>query len=240
MPPSSRKRNKGKDRKAKQLAKKEEVAHSFWRDGLNTISNCEHGFPKISTDNHPVSSFMDQFYMNSCYKNMNVKDNLMDLNKSHPQIFENEGYRKLVLAVLTRIGTNMLLGGVDVWPIILAHSIVFLEHYNDKAWELDDLGVIIERVLLSKWRDINIHASSVTRDCLKFFRKRISCKCLKNMHLEARKTTPKMGLCCNCNIEMERVLLSVCSRCMVYQYCSRECQVAHWSEHVRDCSSSIS
>ena len=132
---------------------------------------------------------------------MNVKDNLSDLFKSHQQIFENEGYKKLVLAVLTRIGTNMLLGGVDVsWPIILAHSIVFLEHYND----IDDLGsAIIERVLLSKWRDINIHASSVTRDCLKFFRKRISCKCLKKMHLEARKITPKMGLCCNCNIEME-------------------------------------
>jgi hypothetical protein len=29
--------------------------------------------------------------------------------------------------------------------------------------------------------------------------------------------------------------LKVCSRCKVMTYCSRQCQVAHWSEHKREC-----
>jgi len=77
--------------------------------------------------------------------------------------------------------------------------------------------------------------SSDMRDALKFFRKRTACKCLKKLHLEARKTTPKMGRCGNCSQEKERVSLSVCSRCMATQYCSRECQVAAWPKHKKGC-----
>ena len=55
------------------------------------------------------------------------------------------------------------------------------------------------------------------------------------MHLETRKKEPKMGNCYTCNNEMERVSLSVCSRCMIEQYCSRECQVAAWPKHKEDC-----
>ena len=69
MPPSSRKRNKGKDRKAKQLAKKDENeianAKAFWRRFCNSaITGCNHGCAMIPPDDHPVSSFMDQFYIN--------------------------------------------------------------------------------------------------------------------------------------------------------------------------------
>ena len=64
MPPSSRKRNKGKERKAKQLAKKEENervrAHRFWRSVLG-ITGCIHGCGVMISDDHPVSSFMDQY-----------------------------------------------------------------------------------------------------------------------------------------------------------------------------------
>ena len=81
----------------------------------------------------------------------------------------------------------------------------------------------------------SISGSSSRRDALKFYRKRIMCKCLKKMHLEARKSTPKMGNCCGCGKEMERVLLSVCSRCMVMHYCTRECQIADLPGHRKEC-----
>ena len=48
---------------------------------------------------------------------------------------------------------------------------------------------------------------------------------LKKMHLETRKTMPKMGKCDHCGVVKERELLMVCSRCMIDQYCSRKCQV---------------
>ena len=67
MPASSRKRNKGRDRKAKQLAKKEDneraEAHEIWT-GWTIPSTCNPGFEiVIQSDDHPVSSFMDQFYI---------------------------------------------------------------------------------------------------------------------------------------------------------------------------------
>ena len=57
MPPSSRKRNKGKDRKAKQLAKKEEnertSVHKLWTK-LAKASTCNHGCGAMIPDDHPV------------------------------------------------------------------------------------------------------------------------------------------------------------------------------------------
>ena len=182
------------------------------------------------SDDHPVSNFMDQFYMN-LYKGLTVQRTLKEIFKSHQQIWNNEKHRKLVLAILARIGTNFLLRKEEecdvTWPVFIAQSVIALEHYNGT----DDIDLVFNsRVVFSKNRDLNITGSS-RRDCLKFYRKRISCKCLKKRHLEARKTTPKFGICEYCEQEKERVALSVCSRCMIYQYCSRECQVADWHEH---------
>jgi len=245
MPASSRKRNKGKERKAKQQAKKEESeradAHKLWR-GWVKGAECDHGCAVMISDDHPVSSFMDTFHLILRHKRSEtsfvidhvVSQTLGELFKSHIQVWNNESYRRLVLDILVRIGTNALLyeAGSNL-PICLAHCIVVLEHYNGSS---DDINSVMNsRVVILKRRDLNPRAKSIKRDTLKFFRKRISCKCLKKMHLEARKTMPKTGKCFHCKVQKERVSLSLCSHCMVFQYCSRECQVAAWPDHERHC-----
>ena len=247
MPPSSRKRNKGKDRKAKQLAKKEEKdradARMIWKRFYGG-KKCDHGCDILS-DDHPVSSFMDDFFVNVKHSrsrsfDLVVSDSLKELYQTHTLIWNNEDYRRLAISILIKIGTNMLFreGSSEMnWPLCFAHIIVILEHYEydgsgstssiNSSWNL--------RGSISKRRDLQPDISSTWRDVLKFYRKRVSCKCLKKMHLEARKTTPKLGLCWHCEKQMERVSLSVCSRCMVRQYCSRECQIADWSKHESDC-----
>ena len=188
----------------------------------------------LITDDHPVSGFMDQFYINLRSKSLTTAVNMKSIFQTHTQIWTNESYRKLAIGILVRIGTNMLLQGVDMsWPVCTAVSVVVLEHYNETKDGID--SVMNKRVVRSKGRDIWSSSTSIKRDLLKFFRKRTSCKCLKKMHLEARRTMPKMGRCMNCCKEHERVHFSVCSRCMIEQYCSRECQVAHWSVHERSC-----
>jgi len=242
MPASSRKRNKGKERKAKKEADKAEAiranANRFWRSFCG-INQCDHGRAVIISDDHPVSSFMDQFYINLRHKRMTVIENSREIFKSHKHIWNNESYRKLVIDILVHIGTNMLLcdeGSPLSWPSCVAQSIIALEHYDGS----DDIGlVIISRVVMSKWRDLKNGSSSIRRDTLNFYCKRTTCKCLKKMHLEARKSTTKVGLCWYCKEEKERVLLSVCSRCMIDQYCSRECQAADWSEHKKDCDAYV-
>jgi len=116
----------------------------------------------------------------------------------------------------------------------MAKTIIVLEHHDSS--EGFTLGSsVLDHSALVKKREIDSDVSSVRRDVLKFYRKRISCKCLKRMQLDARKTISKMGRCFNCKIEKERVNLSVCSKCMVTQYCSRECQVARWPGHKMVC-----
>lgn len=239
MPASSRKRNKGRDRKAKQLAKKEEneraEARDFWRSFCGIIQ-CHHGCDSIISDDHPVSSFMDQFIINAQNKEMTVHQNLSEIFKSHRLIWNNESYRKLAINILTNIGVNLILNGDESisagGAVVTAKSIFVLERYNGT----NDIGSVFDsRVVRSKSRDLYIGNKSIERDILKFFRKRTSCKCLKRMHLEARKSTPKMGICYNCDISIERVYLSTCSRCMVARYCSRQCQVAAWPEHKCHC-----
>ena len=107
-----------------------------------------------------------------------------------------------------------------------------LESYDGSG----DIGSTINsRVVESKYRDLRCGGSGSIRDVLKIYRKRIFCSCLKDKHSLARKTTPKMGACYNCGQMKERVLLMVCSKCRVCQYCSRECQIAAWSMHKHNC-----
>jgi len=237
MPPSSRKRNKGKERKAKQQAKKEESdranARKFW-NGWVKGAECNHGCGvMIPADDHPVSNFMDQFIINFHRKDLVLSQNLREIFKSHRHIYNNESYRNLAIGILVNVGTNMILSDVDTSSsVCVAISVVVLEHFNGTG-DID--SVVNSQAVTIKRRDFDSDCSSLRRDVLKFFRKRISCKCLKKIHLEARKNKPKTGICWHCKKEKERAALSVCSRCMLEQYCSRECQVAHWSIHKKRC-----
>jgi len=116
---------------------------------------------------------------------------------------------------------------------------LLLENYDEKvSSSLDDNYHLAKynRIVASKDRDLGErHSSKNNRDVMKFYRKRMNCSCLKKMHLEARKTIPKMGKCDHCGVVKERALLMVCSRCMIDQYCSRECQVLASPKHREDC-----
>ena len=72
-----------------------------------------------------------------------------------------------------------------------------------------------------------------------FFRKRIPCKCLDDKYEEV-KSVSKIGLCYNYNCSLParqavRSTMMSCTQCRVANYCSRECQVAHWPTHKQLC-----
>jgi hypothetical protein len=74
---------------------------------------------------------------------------------------------------------------------------------------------------------------------VKFFKKRIPCTCLDHTYKEV-KSIPKMGLCCNVLCDQPgrsatRKSMLKCTRCRQVNYCSRECQVAHWPVHKTFC-----
>lgn len=154
-------------------------------------------------------------------------------------VLNNENYKKMVIQILIRIGTNMILTKEDetdtMRALIMAKSVCVLELYETG---IDDSieAALYSRGIGSKLRDLDEHVCSYRRDVLKFLSKRIPCSCLKSMHREARKISPiKTGMCYGCFTETGRVALSVCSKCMIYQFCSKECQVANWPYHRIEC-----
>ena len=253
----SRKRNKGKERKAKKAEQEVErienekmVVRKRWQgrargedmrdlDNGSIITKCNHGCDLMipHDNNHPVTSFMDEFFM-KCYfaeGGMHVVQNLVDTFVTQLAVWNDDSHRKMTRNLMLRIGTNMIVdNNVDVLgvPRDIAYAVVVLENYDGSG----DIGSTIYcRVVESKYRDLRCGGGSSIRDVLKIYRKRISCSCLKDKHLLARKATPKMGACCNCGKMKERVLLMVCSKCRISQYCSRECQIAAWSVHRGHC-----
>ena len=96
--------------------------------------------------------------------------------------------------------------------------------------------VFLTRGVSAKVRDLRCGNMC---DVLKFHSKRLSCACLKKIYSDARKTLPKVGKCFHCGIVKERALLSVCSRCRIAPYCSRECQVADWPKHEMHCDEHV-
>lgn len=199
---------------------------------------CLHGSDTTIADNHPVSEFMDEFFIHWIRKHKNIALILQDMLQSqrHSQVWSEDNHRELAIQTFVSIGTNMLLADDDIneGSLSMAKTILVLEHY-DSSEGLSLHSPFYGHSSAVKRRDMEPNLSSTRRDVLKFYRKRIPCKCLKRMHLEARKTTPKMGRCTHCDEERVRALLHVCSKCMIYQYCSRKCQVAAWPTHKEEC-----
>ena len=237
----SRKKNKGKERKAKKaeveaekIEKERAALRIAWQADARgefqgrVIIQCNHGVDLvIPEDDHPVTNFIDALFTYAANNGglMYVGFCLRDTFTTHQEVWENESYREMAVNIFIAIGTNSLLQNVRGGYFLVAHAIVALENYDGEGI----VSTLNSHAVSSKVRDLS--GSDSLRDALKFFRKRTTCKCLKRMHLEARRTQPKMGGCYHCKERKERALLMVCSRCRVPQYCSKKCQIADWPRH---------
>lgn len=192
MPSSSRKKNKGRDRKAKK-AESERVANyntwQGWATGRNmgaTGENvqCSHGLEATIPDiSHPVSSFISDYLL---------RDNVRDTLQANEEVWNNDNHRILARDVLIRIAATHLLDneivltvtqnthldGVSLaWGITTA--ILILENYDKMvSSSLDDNYSVAKysRIVASKDRDLGVrHSGKSKRDVIKFYLKRMKC-----------------------------------------------------------------
>jgi hypothetical protein len=245
----SRKRNKGKERKAKQVETKRAAVRHIWqgwaRDRENNaiITRCDHalGAAMISDfdDSHPVLIFMDDLFINWLEKSMEMTETVVDTLR-HKQVWNDSCHRNIAIKLLLCIGTNLLLvhdvangfrEKMMINALFVAQVVVVIEKYEIAGEQIN----LVFQTSVAKLNHLYLGGVSRRRDLLKFFSKRIVCSCLKKMHLEARKSMPKMGSCYHCKVPKERASFMICSRCKVYQYCSKECQVANWPQHQGFC-----
>ena len=213
----SRKRNKGKERKAKKAEKEAEIERAemrqTWQSWVtvtgeyNNMSmiNCNHGFDVsiiLDNKNHPVLYFMDKFFIIS--EELDSLDNLRDTFQLHTEVWNNASHRQMARNLLVCIGANSLLlletdKGIHtstddfrLWVAsYLTDAIMVLENHHETAGDIE--LAIYSRTAASKRRDTV--GDNAIRDLLKLYSKRITCSCLKKMYSEARKTLPKVGSC---------------------------------------------
>ena len=226
----SRKRNKGKERKLKKEAA--EAASKRWRVWAAPMplgaanAQCNHGCAMLPPPDHAVSRFMNTFESLIRKDALHLMKNMFEIC---PEVWKVNEHRQLAINLFLRMGTNLILSqGVDNRAVRIARSILFLECYDGT----DNFRHAFQDAMLKG--SVYFHSCG-ERDALKFYSKRLPCPCLKQQYKQARKSLPKVGLCVQCEKNMERSNLMTCGRCKVVQFCSRGCQVANWPNHKDGC-----
>lgn len=234
----SRKRAKGKERKAK--AAEPKVSRweilSRWSENNVTIQ-CSHSckgkmdlvIPPASSPPHPVHDFMSAVYAFDGPARPQWYDIMKLLYQQYSPVWKDDDHRKSAQNILLAFGTNSILrDGTYAVPNIVSAVLLVLEHFNDsKDFESAFWSAA------PKIRDITYMYRS-DRDALKFYSKRIRCSCLKERYAQT-KGRMKKGECHNCRKVLERKELMVCSRCNVNQYCSDKCHREAWTAHKKWC-----
>ena len=236
----SRKKNKGKERRAKKEAAENQTC--LWRrwalgyaPGRETKIEplCSHGCVALPPPGHAVSRFMnDAFVAWKNHRMMATKDTFLE----HNEVWKDDDHRRMAIDVLLSVGTNLMLSDVnnDDYEMqkIMAGDIGFvslmLECYDGR-------GDFVHAAHSAAAQGGTVLASGNARDVLKFYSKRLPCSCLRGKYKQARETLPKMGECQHCHQNKERATLWTCGRCKIPLYCSRACQVAHVPSHKRYC-----
>ena len=72
------------------------------------------------------------------------------------------------------------------------------------------------------------------RETVRFFHKRNSCDCLKELYYKLKESTKRTSYCWHCENVVDIRKLSRCE-CEAAQYCTYKCALADWPSHKQDC-----
>ena len=212
---------------------------------------CMHGFDPFPNDHVCIKfirAFVREFY--TCFFDfvydvqkttshlllrglmISLSTAIYSTQDEYSEVWNSGDKMKQVISYFLHNGTMFTLDGEDIFA---NHSALFARFYEQ--WlkvEVNKSQACIDWLKVTEtYRCIEKHSR------VKYFWRRIRCSCLDEAYEEV-KSIPKMGVCFNndCahrNEEVERSKLRCCSRCRSVNYCSRECQAAHWLVHKEFC-----
>ena len=224
----------------------EERLRSHWVEMLSLKKNkktCKHGC-NIPSPDHVVAKFMNDYTL------MNLREKprwdrmnfLFDENYESIAVVENSKQRNMAILIMASIGTNIILDMQDTRKIeraiIVAEDILLMETI-EKDLKVPRYARNDPAVRNIFWTIDKLKGGG-QREVIRFFSKRIACNCLKQSYEEAKKAQPtRLGICAQCGPGKDRDSLLLCQRCKYVQYCSRECQKAHWPEHKLVCETCV-
>lgn len=215
-------------------------------------ANCKHGYnPSSSSSQDRSCEAYVQIFTTSYDAAMRGcgGDILKSIKSASDEISKQYLGEKDVDAVCIKSwclseGTKFILNGNFLYAHITAMLAKFFEGIivtlNNMNKSRFLLPVPIERVVdHSKMQELLL---ADEHTLVQFFRKQIPCSCLDEKYEEV-KSIPKRGICSNRECPLPnnmavRKKMVYCVECRVVNYCSRECQVADWPGHKKECGKS--
>ncbi len=246
-----RKRNQGKARKAARAAKAKQEAEERGNNEIakneleqplaapSLLPRCRHGADNLTDEDIICLQLADPFAteLYQCRRAANG-DVLKCLQATHDATLDafadvwcDAAKMENEISCFLCAGTQNILEGNYDSARDCATAARYLKQYIavglEKTLAVFDFPKIVE----TYYSDMHT--------LVKFFRKRIPCTCLNEKYEEVKDIT-KLGFCFNpqCTVsltEVERSKTMCCSRCRNVTYCSRECQISHFTKHKRAC-----
>ena len=210
----SRKRTKGKERKAKSEEEKLRQGYMHWSVWASNPA-CDHGrADAIPAQDNPVSRLVyDWLEAATKSDNVPVMAIMGDLVQVHRGVFADETQRKAACNLLVRMATNMMLACPREVKCLggTAKGIALMESYEGEMSH-DSAAYYNARLTLC---DITAGAET---EIIRFFAKRTSCRCLDVQYQEAKRKQPRRAICDCCGAKKERHAILMCSRCRAVLY----------------------
>ena len=253
----SRKKAKGKARKAAKEAKAKEeesqaavevaagqrqgesVEAMMQRLGINVASPklCGHGYPCLSAGEEDIciefiNAFIDIFRSQDSMGEGFVSAEEAT-EEQYPEVYTSK--LEAVISIILYNGTQCILHGDNHTARLNAMLASYFENYMAVNVHMTQATLNVSKIIELECAD--------ERTLLSYYRKYIPCSCLDEKYEEV-KSMKKMGCCYNPNCsnprgKVERSKMFSCARCRGANYCSVECQKADWKHHKKFCGQTV-
>ena len=254
----SRKKAKGKARKAAKEAKAKQeeesravIAANQRQEGslgaqlqrlrisAPSPSMCRHGCPSLSGGDEKICLEFISKFINAFRSQDKVGQQFSAAHHATIHEYADVYSSKLdtVISKLLASGTQRILDGDGDNEIAQLFASLACYFEDFMAMSLHKTQAALNLAKLAEWVGADDHT------LVSYYRKRIPCSCLDEKYKEV-KSVKKMGWCFNLNCShpdgrVERSKMFSCTRCGMANYCSVECQKAAWKEHRVQCDEAV-